>query len=152
MARHSFASRRVPASERDVDSLWREFFFGLFLFNACNHSNVNLLINVLFWAENDLPIPLQRRLMRGNSAVMTVYDYALVENTKVGPGENPIVACGCLHAVPGYYGSVPIQFGKPEVFATHPGSFARSVSVDDTAITAATQPREHLTCCQLTGC
>ncbi|KAG0049772.1 hypothetical protein BGZ83_005420 [Gryganskiella cystojenkinii] len=69
---------------------------------------------------NEMVTASGRRLMRGNSAVMTVYDYALVENTKAGPHENPIVACGCLHAVPGYYGSVPIQFGKPEVFATHP--------------------------------
>ncbi|KAG0039502.1 hypothetical protein BGZ82_008013 [Podila clonocystis] len=61
-----------------------------------------------------------RRLLRGNSAVMSEYDYALVENTRAGPGENPIVSCACLHAVPGYYGSVPLQFGKPEVIATHP--------------------------------
>ncbi|KAF9274776.1 hypothetical protein BGZ74_004241 [Mortierella antarctica] len=61
-----------------------------------------------------------RRLLRGNSAVMSEYDYALVENTRAGPGENPIVSCACLHAVPGYYGSVHLQFGKPEVIATHP--------------------------------
>ncbi|KAG0081200.1 hypothetical protein BGZ92_000337 [Podila epicladia] len=61
-----------------------------------------------------------RRLLRGNSAVMREYDYALVENTRAGPGENPIVSCACLHAVPGYYGSIQLQFGKPEVIATHP--------------------------------
>ncbi|KAF9209047.1 hypothetical protein BGZ59_010303 [Podila verticillata] len=61
-----------------------------------------------------------RRLLRGNSAVMSEYDYALVENTRAAAGENPIVACACLHAVPGYYGSVRLQFGKPEGIATHP--------------------------------
>ncbi|KAG9326044.1 hypothetical protein KVV02_000755 [Mortierella alpina] len=61
-----------------------------------------------------------RRLLRGNSAVMTEYDYALVENTRAQPGECPLVACACLHAVPGYYGSVQLQYGKLEVIATHP--------------------------------
>lgn len=51
---------------------------------------------------------------------MSEYDYALIENTRAAAGENPIVACACLHAVPGYYGSVRLQFGKPEVIATHP--------------------------------
>ncbi|KAF9573624.1 hypothetical protein EC968_008261 [Mortierella alpina] len=62
----------------------------------------------------------RRRLLRGNSAVMTEYDYALVENTRAQPGECPLVACACLHAVPGYYGSVQLQYGKVEVIATHP--------------------------------
>ncbi|KAF9326743.1 hypothetical protein BG006_009873 [Podila minutissima] len=61
-----------------------------------------------------------RRLLRGNSTVMSEYDYALVENTRAGPGENPIVSCACLHAMPGYYDSVQLQFGKPKVIATHP--------------------------------
>lgn len=52
---------------------------------------------------------------------MTEYDYSVVENTNAAPGENPLVACVCLHAVPGYYGSVQIQFGTPETFGTHPG-------------------------------
>ncbi|KAF9990263.1 hypothetical protein BGZ75_002897 [Mortierella antarctica] len=51
---------------------------------------------------------------------MTEYDYALVENTRAQPGECPLVACACLHAVPGYYGSVQLQYGKLEVIATHP--------------------------------
>ncbi|KAF9953557.1 hypothetical protein BGZ72_005340 [Mortierella alpina] len=61
-----------------------------------------------------------RRLLRGNSVVMTEHDYALVENTRAQPGECPLVACACLHAVPGYYGSVQLQYGKLEVIATHP--------------------------------
>ncbi|KAF9290890.1 hypothetical protein BGZ68_005806 [Mortierella alpina] len=61
-----------------------------------------------------------RRLLRGNSAVMTEYDYALVENTRAQSGECPLVACACLHAVPGYYGSTQLQYGKVEVIATHP--------------------------------
>ncbi|GJJ71113.1 hypothetical protein EMPS_03463 [Entomortierella parvispora] len=96
--------------------------------------NVGALLGVAFkWEALGFPLPQGdypppndmltwsgKRLLRGNSAVMTEYDFALVENTRAADGENPIVACACLHAVPGYYGSVPIQFGKPEVFGTHP--------------------------------
>ncbi|KAG0230764.1 hypothetical protein BGW41_002400 [Actinomortierella wolfii] len=62
------------------------------------------------------------RLVSGESAVMSEYDYALVENTraKVEEGENPLVACVCLQTMPGYYGKVELQYGKPEVVGTHP--------------------------------
>ncbi|KAF9178076.1 hypothetical protein BGZ51_008115 [Haplosporangium sp. Z 767] len=69
---------------------------------------------------NELVRASGRRLLRGNSAVMTEYDYALIENTRAQPGDCPLVACASLHAVPGYYGSVRLQYGVPEVIATHP--------------------------------
>ncbi|CAO3571926.1 unnamed protein product [Mortierella alpina] len=93
----------------------------------------NLLSEAFRWEPYGPPVPAGtvpgpnevvrasgRRLLRGNSAVMTEYDYALVENTRAQPGDCPLVACACLHAVPGYYGSVQLQYGKLEVIATHP--------------------------------
>ncbi|KAG0221322.1 hypothetical protein BGX31_009994 [Mortierella sp. GBA43] len=61
-----------------------------------------------------------RRLMRGNSAVMSYYDYAIAVNTLAKQGQNPVVACVCLQASPGYYGKVPLLYGKPECVSTHP--------------------------------
>ncbi|KAF9976172.1 hypothetical protein BGZ73_009026 [Actinomortierella ambigua] len=62
------------------------------------------------------------RSVSGQSAVMSEYDYAVVENTraKIEEGENPLVACVSLHKMPGYYGKVKLQYGKPEVVGTHP--------------------------------
>ncbi|KAF9896567.1 hypothetical protein BX616_007195 [Lobosporangium transversale] len=51
---------------------------------------------------------------------MTEFDYALVENTLAKEGENPIVACICLHACSGYYGKVRLVYGKPECVGTLP--------------------------------
>ncbi|KAF9082079.1 hypothetical protein BGX23_000124 [Mortierella sp. AD031] len=71
-------------------------------------------------AEDEDPAPtsgftLVSRLMRGNSAVMTEHDYAVVENTLAKDGQNPIIACICLHGVPGFYGDkVSMLYGKPE--------------------------------------
>ena len=60
--------------------------------------------------------------MRGNNPVMTEFDYAVVENTLAKDGQNPIVACVCLHGVPGFYGDkVTMQYGKPEAVSSHPG-------------------------------
>lgn len=60
--------------------------------------------------------------MRGNSAVMTEYDYAVVENTLAKDGQNPIVACICLQGVPGFYGEkVSMLYGKPEAVCSNPG-------------------------------
>ncbi|CAO3572508.1 unnamed protein product [Mortierella alpina] len=76
--------------------------------------------------EDEVPPPNEkiraaiRRLLRGNSAVMSVYDYAVVENTLAKDGENPIVACMCLQATPGYYGKVQLQYGTPECVGSHP--------------------------------
>ncbi|KAF9972711.1 hypothetical protein BGZ73_004158 [Actinomortierella ambigua] len=58
-----------------------------------------------------------RRLLSGHSLAMSEYDYALVENTRAAPGENPIVACAALHEIPSYYGPVKMIFGKPEQIA-----------------------------------
>ncbi|KAG0209091.1 hypothetical protein BGX33_005833 [Mortierella sp. NVP41] len=72
-------------------------------------------------AEDEDPAPNEwvyagvSRLMRGNSAVMTEHDYAVVENTLAKDGQNPIIACICLHGVPGFYGDkVSMLYGKPE--------------------------------------
>ncbi|KAF9952873.1 hypothetical protein BGZ72_005857 [Mortierella alpina] len=76
--------------------------------------------------EGEVPPPNEmvraavRRLLRGNSAVMTVYDYAVVENTLAKKDENPILACISLQATPGYYGKVQLQYGKPECVGSHP--------------------------------
>jgi len=59
--------------------------------------------------------------MRGNSGVMSFYDYAIAVNTLAKEGQNPVVACVCLQASPGYYGKVPILYGKPECVGSHPG-------------------------------
>lgn len=53
---------------------------------------------------------------------MTEYDYAVVENTLAKDGENPIVACICLQATPGYYGKVQLQYGTAECVGSHPGN------------------------------
>ncbi|KAF9975045.1 hypothetical protein BGZ73_001405 [Actinomortierella ambigua] len=58
-----------------------------------------------------------RRLLKGTNACMGSSDYALVENTQAGVGENPIVAAVSLHEIPGYYGSVRLTYGKPELIA-----------------------------------
>ncbi|KAF9947474.1 hypothetical protein BGZ70_002665 [Mortierella alpina] len=76
--------------------------------------------------EGEVPPPNEliraaiRRLFRGYSVVMSVYDYAVVENTLAKDDENPIVACMCLQATPGYYGKVQLQYGTPECVGSHP--------------------------------
>ncbi|KAG9327241.1 hypothetical protein KVV02_002694 [Mortierella alpina] len=76
--------------------------------------------------EDEIPPPNEkiraaiRRLLRGNCPVMTVYDYAVVENTLAKDDENPIVACMCLQTTPGYYGKVQLQYGTPECVGSHP--------------------------------
>lgn len=78
-------------------------------------------------AEDEEPAPNAwvkagiKRLMRGNSAVMTEYDYAVVENTLAKDGQNPIVAGISLHGVPGFYGEkVSMLYGKPEAVCSNP--------------------------------
>jgi len=51
---------------------------------------------------------------------MKEYDYALVEDKNRGEGKNPVVACVSLHRHEGYYGSVNLTFGHPELIATDP--------------------------------
>jgi hypothetical protein len=86
--------------------------------------------------------------MRGNSAVMTEFDYAVVENTLAKDGQNPIVACISLHGVPGFYGEkVSMLFGKPEAVSSHPGNeemwdkydqnFRSLMSIDEGKIVSA---------------
>jgi hypothetical protein len=58
--------------------------------------------------------------MSGKSIAMKEYDYALVEDTTRGEGLNPVVACTCLQRVKGYYGSVDVYMGMPELVATDP--------------------------------
>ncbi|KAF9412193.1 hypothetical protein BGZ94_001113 [Podila epigama] len=60
------------------------------------------------------------RLLRGNSKVMDVTDYAIVENTLAKPGENPIVACTCLMKGQMYYGKVDLNIGQPEAVGCLP--------------------------------
>ncbi|GJJ76237.1 hypothetical protein EMPS_08596 [Entomortierella parvispora] len=77
-------------------------------------------------AEDEDPKPNEyvreaaKRVLRGNSGVMTEYDYALVENTLAPKGRNPLVAAVSLQFSPGYYGKVFLQYGKPEAVAAHP--------------------------------
>ncbi|KAG0262779.1 hypothetical protein BG011_009700 [Mortierella polycephala] len=61
-----------------------------------------------------------RRLLSGKTPTMSENHYALVEDTKRKDGENPIVACVSLHTVSGFYGSINLPFGKPELIATDP--------------------------------
>ncbi|KAG0055276.1 hypothetical protein BGZ90_005790 [Linnemannia elongata] len=77
--------------------------------------------------EDEIPGPNEllkagaRRLLSGKAAVMSEYDYALVEDTNnKAKGLNPIVACVSLLSVPAYYGSVNLDFGEPELIATEP--------------------------------
>lgn len=51
----------------------------------------------------------------------TVYDFALVENTRAPKGQNPIVAGISLQKNLGYFGKVKLTFGVLEIVATHPG-------------------------------
>ncbi|KAF9572023.1 hypothetical protein EC968_010428 [Mortierella alpina] len=69
---------------------------------------------------NEVMRAASRRLLSGKSPVMSEYDYALVEDTKREKGLNPIVACVSLHQNKGYYGSVDVTYGKPELIATDP--------------------------------
>ncbi|KAF9190921.1 hypothetical protein BGZ51_008070 [Haplosporangium sp. Z 767] len=61
-----------------------------------------------------------RRLLTGKTSAMSENHYALVEDTKREEGKNPIVACVSLHSISGYYGSINLPFGKPELIATDP--------------------------------
>ncbi|KAF9425832.1 hypothetical protein BGZ94_007183 [Podila epigama] len=70
--------------------------------------------------ENEFVRSAARRLLGGKINVMSEYDYALVEDTRRDKGKNPIVACVSLHRLEGYYGSVDLTFGKPELIATDP--------------------------------
>ncbi|KAG0013716.1 hypothetical protein BGZ82_002034 [Podila clonocystis] len=96
--------------------------------------NVALLLGQAFrWLSVGDPLPddripddnqfvraATRRLLSGKSSVMKEYDYALVEDKNRGEGKNPIVACVSLHRHEGYYGSVNLTFGHPELIATDP--------------------------------
>ncbi|KAG0287185.1 hypothetical protein BGZ98_004772, partial [Dissophora globulifera] len=62
----------------------------------------------------------RRRMLSGKNAVMSEFDYALVEHIQRGEGKNPIVACMALHRHAAYYGSVNVYFGKPEFIVTDP--------------------------------
>ncbi|KAG0262612.1 hypothetical protein DFQ27_002233 [Actinomortierella ambigua] len=70
--------------------------------------------------ENEVLANAARRLLKGTNACMSSTDYALVENTQAGPSQNPIVAAVSLHEIPGYYGSVRLTYGKPELIACDP--------------------------------
>ncbi|KAF9357662.1 hypothetical protein BGX26_003337 [Mortierella sp. AD094] len=59
-----------------------------------------------------------RRVLSGKSAIMSEFDYALVEDTKREEGKNPIVACVSLQRHEVYYGSTVLTFGSPEFIAT----------------------------------
>ncbi|KAI1291570.1 hypothetical protein EDD11_008847 [Mortierella claussenii] len=52
--------------------------------------------------------------------VTTVHDFALVENTQVPRGENPLIAGINLQQFIGYFGNVKFMYGVPEIVATHP--------------------------------
>ncbi|KAG0015328.1 hypothetical protein BGZ81_011729 [Podila clonocystis] len=96
--------------------------------------NVALLLGQAFrWLAVGDPLPddripddnqfvraATRRLLSGKSSVMKEYDYALVEDKNRGEGKNPIVACVSLQRHEGYYGSVNLTFGHPELIATDP--------------------------------
>ncbi|KAG0087986.1 hypothetical protein BGZ93_001467 [Podila epicladia] len=70
--------------------------------------------------DNQFVRAAARRLLSGKSSVMKEYDYALVEDKNRGEGKNPIVACVSLQRHEGYYGSVNLTFGHPELIATDP--------------------------------
>ncbi|KAG0057441.1 hypothetical protein BGZ83_010009 [Gryganskiella cystojenkinii] len=63
---------------------------------------------------------LVHRTFRDDCRVTTVYDFALVENTRAADGENPIVATISLQQNIGYFGKVKLMYGVPEIVATHP--------------------------------
>ncbi|KAF9561823.1 hypothetical protein EC968_005601 [Mortierella alpina] len=67
---------------------------------------------------NDLLSAAASRLLSGKNCTMSEFDYALVEDTTVQTGKNPIVACVSLHRLKAYYGSVDLFFGNPELIAT----------------------------------
>ncbi|KAF9285640.1 hypothetical protein BGZ68_003685 [Mortierella alpina] len=83
--------------------------------------------------EDEVPPPNEKirttvlRLFCGKFPVMTEYDYAVVENTLAKDGENPIVACICLQATPGYYGKVQLQYGTAECVGSHPDYRSRGL-------------------------
>ncbi|KAF9288487.1 hypothetical protein BGZ68_000192 [Mortierella alpina] len=90
-----------------------------------------LVAEAFNWVSFDGPIPdgvipgpceflsaAARRLLSGKNSTMSEFDYALVEDTTLEPGKNPIVACAALHRLRAYYGSVDLFFGHPELIAT----------------------------------
>ncbi|KAG0238969.1 hypothetical protein BGW41_007985 [Actinomortierella wolfii] len=89
-----------------------------------------LLAEAFKWWEMAVPIledeiPGPNEVMRvqaigGWNIAMSEYDVALVENTLAKDGEQRIVASVALTHAPGYYGSVPLEYGKPELVATWP--------------------------------
>ncbi|KAG0286713.1 hypothetical protein BGZ98_004978, partial [Dissophora globulifera] len=64
------------------------------------------------WARAEM-----RCMLSGKSAMMSEFDYAVVEDTKREEGKNPIVVCVSLHHDLAYYGPVNVHLGKPEVIA-----------------------------------
>ncbi|KAG0293880.1 hypothetical protein BGZ98_001983 [Dissophora globulifera] len=62
----------------------------------------------------------KKRLLSGKNVAMSDRDYALVEDTRCEPDQNPIVACVAIHRLRAYYGSSDIIIGKPEMVATNP--------------------------------
>ncbi|KAF9578393.1 hypothetical protein BGW38_005815, partial [Lunasporangiospora selenospora] len=83
--------------------------------------------------EDDDPVPnvsisaAAKRLLRGNSQVMSEYDYALVENTLAKPGQCRIVACVSLQSASCYYGKTHLQIARPELIGTHPDFRGRNL-------------------------
>ncbi|CAO3566582.1 unnamed protein product [Mortierella alpina] len=100
---------------------------------SANAANVASLIAKAFTVRIGLDVPLQdgvppgpneflraaaNRLLSGKNSTMSEFDYALVEDTTVETGTNPIVACASLHRLKAYYGSVDLFFGHLELIAT----------------------------------
>ncbi|KAF9436561.1 hypothetical protein BGZ76_003609 [Entomortierella beljakovae] len=94
---------------------------------------IALLMNAFKWLpigdplpDGEIPGPNEfvgaagRRILSGKSGTMSEFDYALVEDTKKEKGKNPIVACISLQRIKAYYGSIILNFGKPELIATEP--------------------------------
>lgn len=64
--------------------------------------------------------------MSGRHALMSEFDYALVEDTKLaGQGQNPVVSALCLLQIPGFYGCVDMLFGVPDAVGTRPEYLGR---------------------------
>ncbi|KAG0332691.1 hypothetical protein BG000_009816 [Podila horticola] len=95
----------------------------------------NLMADIFKWdtlglakprADDEMPKPsefvraLVHRAFREDCRVTTAYDFALVENTQVPEGQNPLVAGISLQQNIGYFGKIKLMYGVPEIVATHP--------------------------------
>ncbi|KAF9992978.1 hypothetical protein BGZ79_002422 [Entomortierella chlamydospora] len=91
----------------------------------------DLMADVFTWyqlrpiAEGEIPprsefVPaMVHRAFRSDCRITTVYDFALVENTRAPEGENPIIAGVSLQQDIGYFGKVKLMYGISEIIATH---------------------------------